>query len=93
MVDQMAPVEVKGGWMDTITLSQDTQAMIYKYAPILGPIVGSAFVIGLYLLARLLKGDLTDRMKMMNEAEEKRKKTALKETRIAFLEEQVGLGS
>lgn len=65
--------------------------MIYKYAPIVGPIIGSAFVIGLYLAARLLKGDLTDRMAMMNEAEEKRKKTALKETRLAFLEEQVGI--
>lgn len=34
-------------------------------------------------------GDLTDRMKMMNEADEKRKRTAAKEARIAFLEEQL----
>jgi len=42
------------------------QAFIYKYVPIIGPIVGSAFVLGLYLLARLLRGDLTDRLKMMD---------------------------
>ncbi len=28
--------------------------------------MGSAFVLGLYLLARLLRGDLTDRLKMMD---------------------------
>jgi hypothetical protein len=42
------------------------QAFIYKYVPIIGPIVGSAFVLGLYILARLLRGDLTDRLKMMD---------------------------
>jgi hypothetical protein len=42
------------------------QALIYKYVPIIGPIVGSAFVLGLYILARLLRGDLTDRLKMMD---------------------------
>ncbi len=41
--------------------------MVVKYVPILGPIVGSAFIIGLYMLSRLIKGDLTDRMKMMNQ--------------------------
>jgi hypothetical protein len=38
-----------------------------RYVPILGPIVGSAFIIGLYMLSRLVKGDLTDRMNMMNQ--------------------------
>jgi hypothetical protein len=38
-----------------------------RWVPILGPIVGSAFIIGLYMLSRLVKGDLTDRMKMMNQ--------------------------
>ena len=65
------------------------QAFIYKYIPIVGPILGSAFVVGLYVTARLLRGDLTDRMKMMDEGAEKRKRTALKEARIAFLEEEV----
>jgi hypothetical protein len=41
--------------------------LIYKWVPIIGPVLGSAFVIGLYVAARLLKGDLTDRMKMMDE--------------------------
>lgn len=63
--------------------------LIYKWVPIIGPVLGSAFVIGLYIAARLLKGDLTDRMKLMDEGEEKRKRTALKEARIAFLEEEV----
>ncbi len=44
-----------------------TQALIIRYVPILGPIVGSAFIIGLYMLSRLVKGDLTDRMNMMNQ--------------------------
>lgn len=44
-----------------------TQALIYKYVPIVGPIFGSAFIIGLYMLSRLVKGDLTDRMNMMNQ--------------------------
>lgn len=48
--------------------------MIYKYVPILGPILGSAFIIGLYLASRLLKGDLTDRMKIMNVEEDKRRR-------------------
>jgi hypothetical protein len=65
------------------------QAFIYKYIPIIGPILGSAFVVGLYVTARLLRGDLTDRMKMMDEGQEKRRRTALKEARIAFLEEEV----
>lgn len=43
------------------------QVLIYKWVPIIGPVLGSAFVIGLYVAARLLKGDLTDRMKMMDE--------------------------
>jgi len=43
------------------------QALIYKYVPIIGPIVGSAFIIGLYMLSRLVKGDLTDRMNMMSQ--------------------------
>lgn len=66
-----------------------TQVLIYKWVPIVGPILGSAFVIGLYIAARLLRGDLTDRMKMMDEGEEKRRRTALKEARIAFLEEEI----
>lgn len=65
------------------------QVFIYKWVPIVGPILGSAFVIGLYIAARLLKGDLTDRMKLMDEGEDKRKRTALKEARIAFLEEEI----
>lgn len=44
-----------------------TQALIYKYVPIIGPIFGSAFIIGLYMLSRLVKGDLTDRMNMMSQ--------------------------
>jgi hypothetical protein len=32
------------------------QAMIVRYVPILGPVVGSAFIIGLYMLSRLVKG-------------------------------------
>jgi hypothetical protein len=43
------------------------QVLIYKWVPIIGPVLGSAFVIGLYVAARLLKGDLTDRMKLMDE--------------------------
>lgn len=43
------------GWMDNIIISQDTQATILKYAPIIGPIVGSAAIVALYLLARLVK--------------------------------------
>jgi hypothetical protein len=39
-----------------------------------GPILGSAFIIGLYLASRLLQGDLTDRMKIMNVEEDKRKR-------------------
>lgn len=35
------------------------QVLIYKWVPIIGPLLGSAFVIGLYLVARLLRGDLT----------------------------------
>lgn len=66
-----------------------TQALIYKYAPILGPILGAAFIVGLYVLARLIKGDLTDRLKMMSEEEEKKKRQVLKEARIAFLEEEI----
>jgi len=46
------------------------QVLIYKWVPIVGPILGSAFVIGLYIAARLLRGDLTDRMKLMDEGEE-----------------------
>lgn len=65
------------------------QVLIYKWVPIVGPILGSAFVIGLYIAARLLRGDLTDRMKLMDEGEEKRRRTALKEARIAFLEEEI----
>jgi hypothetical protein len=65
------------------------QAIILRYAPIVGPIIGSAFIIGLYMAARLVRGDLTDRMKMMNQDEDKKKRTALKEARIAFLEEEV----
>eukprot|EP00983_Pelagomonas_calceolata_P133848 1162005-Pelagomonas_calceolata.AAC.8 len=42
-------------------------ALIYKYVPIIGPIFGSAFIIGLYMLSRLVKGDLTDRMNMMSQ--------------------------
>eukprot|EP00878_Enallax_costatus_P007340 GHUV01007686.1.p1 GENE.GHUV01007686.1~~GHUV01007686.1.p1 ORF type:complete len:475 (+),score=150.20 GHUV01007686.1:517-1941(+) len=84
-----APQEVKKGWADKIIVSQDMQVLIYKWVPIIGPVLGSAFVIGLYIAARLLKGDLTDRMKMMDEGEEKRKRTALKEARIAFLEEEI----
>jgi hypothetical protein len=41
--------------------------MIIRYVPIVGPIFGSAFIIGLYMLSRLLRGDLTDRMKMMSQ--------------------------
>ena len=44
-----------------------TQALIYKYVPIIGPIFGSAFIIGMYMLSRLVKGDLTDRMNMMSQ--------------------------
>ncbi len=69
--------------------SPHLQAFIYKYIPIIGPIFGSAFIVGLYLLARLLRGDLTDRLKMMDEGEQKRQRTAKKEARIAFLEEEV----
>ncbi|KAG1660584.1 hypothetical protein FOA52_005120 [Chlamydomonas sp. UWO 241] len=76
--------------MDNIYITQDQQAVILRYAPIVGPIVGSAFIIGLYMAARLVRGDLTDRMNMMNQDEVKKKRTALKEARIAFLEE-VGL--
>lgn len=43
------------------------QALILRLAPIVGPIIGSAFIIGLYMAARLVRGDLTDRMKMMNQ--------------------------
>ncbi|KAG2434015.1 hypothetical protein HYH02_012475 [Chlamydomonas schloesseri] len=78
-----------GAWLDSIQLTNEQQAMVLKYVPILGPILGSAFIIGLYLLARLVKGDLTDRLKMMDSEAEKKKKTALKEARIAFLEEEV----
>jgi hypothetical protein len=70
-------------------LRNPAQVLIYKWVPIIGPILGSAFVIGLYIAARLLRGDLTDRMKMMDEGEEKRRRTALKEARIAFLEEEI----
>ncbi|KAG2487345.1 hypothetical protein HYH03_014060 [Edaphochlamys debaryana] len=78
-----------GAWLDSIQLTNEQQAMVLKYVPILGPVLGSAFIIGLYLLARLIKGDLTDRLKMMDSEAEKKKKTALKEARIAFLEEEV----
>lgn len=65
------------------------QAFIYKYIPIIGPVLGSAFILGLYVTARLLRGDLTDRLKMMDAEEEKRRRTALREARIAFLEEEI----
>ncbi|PNW83795.1 hypothetical protein CHLRE_04g217800v5 [Chlamydomonas reinhardtii] len=78
-----------GAWLDSIQLTNEQQAMVLKYVPILGPILGSGFIIGLYLLARLVKGDLTDRLKMMDSEADKKKKTALKEARIAFLEEEV----
>ena len=61
------PEQGKRGWADNIIISQDVQALIYKYVPISGPIFGSAFIIGLYMLSRLIKGDLTDRMNMMNQ--------------------------
>ncbi len=35
------------------------------------------------------RGDLTDRMKVMNVEDDKRKRTALREARIAFLEEEM----
>ncbi|GLC59189.1 hypothetical protein PLESTB_001458600, partial [Pleodorina starrii] len=76
------------GWLDSIQLTNEQQAMVLKYVPLLGPILGSGFIIGLYLLARLVKGDLTDRLKMMDLEADKKKKTALKEARIAFLEER-----
>ncbi|KAF8073094.1 FTSH5 [Scenedesmus sp. PABB004] len=79
----------KQTWSDRIIISQDMQVLIYKWVPIVGPVLGSAFVIGLYLAARLLRGDLTDRMALMDEGEEKRRRTALREARIAFLEEEV----
>ncbi|GFR46161.1 hypothetical protein Agub_g7689 [Astrephomene gubernaculifera] len=78
-----------GAWLDNIRLSNEQQALVLKTVPLLGPVVGSAFIIGLYLLARLVKGDLTDRLKMMDSEAEKKKKLALKEARIAFLEEEV----
>lgn len=86
---RMEQPEAKKSWSDKIIVSQDMQVLIYKWVPIVGPILGSAFVIGLYIAARLLRGDLTDRMKMMDEGEEKRRRTALKEARIAFLEEEI----
>ena len=106
--------------------SPSPQATILRYAPIVGPIIGSAFIIGLYMAARLVRGDLTDRMAMVNQVrglgvggvggtvgsslpprpfpspyttrplpdtcvqeDDKKKRTALKEARIAFLEEEV----
>ncbi|KAG2425174.1 hypothetical protein HXX76_013928 [Chlamydomonas incerta] len=78
-----------GAWLDSIQLTNEQQALVLKYVPILGPVLGSGFIIGLYLLARLVKGDLTDRLKMMDSEADKKKKTALKEARIAFLEEEV----
>ena len=57
----------KTSWMDGIQISQDQQALILRYVPILGPIIGSAFIIGLYMAARLVRGDLTDRMKMVRD--------------------------
>lgn len=53
--------------MDSIQITQEQQALILRYVPILGPIIGSAFIIGLYMAARLVRGDLTDRMKMVSE--------------------------
>lgn len=55
------------------TIHSSTQALILRYAPIIGPIIGSAFIIGLYMAARLVRGDLTDRMNMMNQDEVKKK--------------------
>lgn len=48
-------------------LRSHLQAIILRYAPIVGPIIGSAFIIGLYMAARLVRGDLTDRMAMVNQ--------------------------
>ncbi|KAL6745810.1 hypothetical protein V8C86DRAFT_1657986 [Haematococcus lacustris] len=79
----------KRSWTDNIQISQETQALIIRWVPILGPLLGSAFIIGLYMLSRLVKGDLTDRMNMMNQEDEKRKKSQLKEVRTAFLEEEL----
>jgi cell division protease FtsH len=79
----------KESWADRIVVSQSAQAALAKYVPILGPVVGSAFIVGLYLVARLLRGDLTDRLRMMDAEEEKRRRTALREARIAFLEEEL----
>ena len=71
------------------------QALILRLAPILGPLIGSAFIIGLYMAARLVRGDLTDRMKMMNQVGAMRwanwervveQCTALKEASIVFTE-------
>jgi len=76
-------------WMDNIQISQEMQVLILRYVPIVGPILGSAFIIGLYMASRLVRGDLTDRMKMMSQEDDKKKRTALKEARIAFLEEEV----
>jgi hypothetical protein len=42
-------------WLDSIQLTNEQQAMVLKYVPLLGPVLGSAFIIGLYLLARLVK--------------------------------------
>jgi len=84
-----APPEKQLGWADKIMVNQEMQAMIMRYVPIVGPIFGSAFIIGLYMLSRLVKGDLTDRMKMMSQEEDKRKRTQLKEARLAFLEEEL----
>ncbi|KAJ9527710.1 hypothetical protein QJQ45_025987 [Haematococcus lacustris] len=79
----------KRSWTNNIQISQETQALIIRWVPILGPLLGSAFIIGLYMLSRLVKGDLTDRMNMMNQEDEKRKKSQLKEVRTAFLEEEL----
>jgi len=84
-----APGQKKESWADRVVVSQGAQAALARYVPIVGPIVGSAFIVGLYLLARLLRGDLTDRLRMMDAEEEKRRRTALREARIAFLEEEL----
>lgn len=48
-------------WLQGLWLTQSLKLLIARNAALLGIIVGSAFIIGLYSLTRLLRGDLTDR--------------------------------
>lgn len=70
-------------------LSQDGLTWVYTYIPLLGPVIGMSLVVLIYISARLVRGDLTDRMKMLTSGDDKEERRRKRAARTAFLEEEV----